>query len=216
MKHWLRSDDLTAATDLDLLLNTNPYCNGHACILQTPVFDGTSQDQVGLLRLCMTNTNSADEDLFAFSVSGACPHISKNSVLVYMSRHIETDEVAYSGMDLTFKNPRKVYKITIVRLSWITDDLARIYGAQCAVGANCNGLYFPMSDVQQHLVLGNDHVSSPHSLAYPVMFDVWEVLVLANTQSATDTQNGILFPPNYLQAKGNSVWDNLSGIDCTY
>lgn len=215
MKDWLRSDDPTATADLDMVLNTNSYCNDHACILQTPVYDGTLQDQVRLLRLCMaSDDSSADEDLLAFSISGACPHTSKNSVLVYsMARHIEVEEVTYSGMDLTLTNSRKVYKITVGRFSWTTDDLARVYGAQCAVGANCQGLYVPLSDVQQHLVLGNDHIPSPHSLAFPVMFDAWEVLVLANTQSATDTQSDILYPPNYLQ---NAVWSDLSGFNCTY
>lgn len=133
-----------------------------------------------------------------------------------MSRHIEADEVTHRGIDLTFKNLRKVYKITVGRLSWTTDDLAQVYGAQCAVGANCNGLYFLFMDIQQHLVLGVDHVPSSHCVAFPVMFDAWEVLVLANTQSATNTQSDIIYPPNYPQAQGTAVWTNLSGFNCSY
>lgn len=75
------NDDPTAA-EFDVILNTNSYCNDHACIMQTPVLDVTLQDQVRLLRLCMTDADSTDEDLVATSVSGACLYISNNSVLV--------------------------------------------------------------------------------------------------------------------------------------
>lgn len=64
-------------------------CNDHAYILRTTVQDGASQDQLGLIRLCMTEAGSMDEDLGDFSSRNSCQFVSNTSVsIVSIARHV--------------------------------------------------------------------------------------------------------------------------------
>lgn len=213
-------------------VSTSNDCNDFACLIRSSVVDGTLHDQVRMVPLCMTGAGSTEEDLIRFNnnrdvADTWCHFPSNNSALVVsLARHISVDDVNYSmpayedrslaTPQLIFKNPRKTYSVTVGRLSWEKTDLAKQYGAKCATGSNCDGLYFPLSNDKQHLVLGEAQVpkvSQPYFTSLPYE---WPVLAIAQTQTSSTQQADIVYPPNYNFTGNSDPWMPLTTGNCSY
>lgn len=223
MSDWLTEATFSKYTDPstgDNYYSIGPAtnCNDHACVLPMPNTNGTYQDQVRLLRLCMTQANSTIEDLEAFEAITDCSFVSNSSVLIYsVSRHVSVDEVSMpNNVLVALKNPRTTYKVTVGRLTWQTSDLANVYGATCSSGVNCKGLRFPLTNSNQHLVLSEDHLPTPRALTATYLYAQWQILVTVNTQINTKHVADIIYPPNFPLADGSLAWTKLSGMNCSY
>lgn len=212
----------------DFVMYTNG--NDHAFVLPSPK---TMDDQVRILRLCLQNENDTDDDLLSFT--GArnvtdefkCVFPSKTSALIYsFAQHITMDEATvyldeYQQPTFRMKNHRKIYSITVGKLSWQTSDLALVYGAQCDVEGQCDGLYFPLSNNNQHIVVGEAHIPIP-AKNYSSLASDWQVLVSSKTEIvATGLENAgtryhidLIYPPNYPIASDSLPWTQ-SGLDCS-
>lgn len=199
-------------------LGTPPRCNENACAIGTPNINETNQDQIRLIRLCMNSENDTTDDIHNFH---DCNAISRSSVLVYsVARHIAMDDLymdinSNNASRLIMRNPKLTYYVTVGRLSWKTIKLAPIYGAVCEDKSNCTGLKFALSNGQQHLVLGKDHVPVPRQITYPENCPAWQVLAVANTQIDTYYQGSVVYPSMYTQAAGETAWSPRSGSNCT-
>lgn len=102
---------------------------------------------------------------------------------------------------------------------WETSGLAELYGATCEADSNCNGLYFPLANESQHVVLGEAYVPVPSDFMEsedPYIYTNWRTLVVAETQTNSTTQGDIFYPPNYNMASGSDVWTNLTQYTCGY
>lgn len=224
MKNWTATPANTS--DPSYYFETLYQCNDHACVLLTPTSDNLVEDQVRLLRLCMAGIDSSIENIHDFTntqtgeYNKTCRFISNSSVLIYsLARHVSVDEVNLYTEDnvpyVHLQNPRIVYKATVGRLSWKVSDLAQVYDAKCATGTNCDGLYYPLDTVHQHLVVGQAHIPTPHTIAYQWDFKKWQVLAFANTKTSSGLQADIIYPPIYSYAKQSLPWSQLSGSNCT-
>lgn len=197
-------------------------CNDLACVLETP--SDFYEDQIRMVRVCMTESNGAVEDFNAFSVPVpasaesvvSCPYPSNSSVyVVSIARQLVIDEVNLNEWVMSIKNPRFKYTITVGRLSWETSDLAEIYGATCAFGVNCDGLYFPLSN-GQHVVVDAEHLPLPYKLLYPYNFKDWQVLALTNTMPSDTTQGNVFIPGDYPLAADSLPWTGFNGSVCSF
>lgn len=68
------------------------------------------------------------------------------------------------------KNHRKIFSVTIGKLSWETSDLAEVYEAKCGGTGDCAGLYFSLSNVNQHIVVGEAQIPSLSSVHSSLIF----------------------------------------------
>lgn len=212
-------------TDWTSHFGTQYGCNDNACILQSLIQTRLNNDQVRLLRLCMNQENSTDDDLTAFQVpsysdSNTCQFPSNTSALIYsFAQHISIDEVNINVTDslqnIYFKNPRRTYRVTVGRLTWKTVDLAEHYGAACNVNS-CNGLYFPLAGGTQHAVVGESYLPSPNSIVEPSKYTMWQALAIAESEISTTNQGDVIYPPNYKFAAGSLPWTTLTGYNCSY
>lgn len=133
------------------------------------------------LRLCVTDRTSV--------------------LIVSVARRIAADDVeilaSYTEHDqcrtMRINNPRLIYSVTVGRLSWKMGDLAAVYNAKCAVGANCDGLNVSFGN-ETELVLDADHVPEPHSILNPPACKTWQGLAIANTFTDSMTTD-IIYPP---------------------
>lgn len=199
-------------------LGTPPRCNDHACIIATPNINGTYMDQVRLIRLCMNSENDTTDDVHYYD---ECNVVSKTSVLVYsVTHHLSMDEY-YMDLNsrnvsrLIMKNPLTTYYVTVGRLSWNSIDLAPTYAAICETNVTCSGLKYALSNGQQHLVLGVDHIPTPRNISFIVEFGTWQILAAANTQIDSYYQGSVVYLPMYPKAEGMMAWSTRSGDDCT-
>lgn len=214
-------------------VSTSNDCNDYACVITSSVVDATLHDQVRLLPLCMSGAGSTEEDLKRFvhdrdgDPNANCLFISNNSALVFsLAHHISVDNVNYSMPayeesalavpQLTLKNPRKMYSLTVGRLSWETTDLAEQYGAKCASNGNCDGLYFRLSTGSQHLVLGKAGVPKVTQPYFTSQQDEWPVLAIAQTQTSSFQQSDVVYPPNYNFTPDSDAWTPLTTGNCSY
>lgn len=190
MQTWA-TDSTNSSWSYDMMGSGD--CNDHACVMLTSIVDGFKQDQVRMLRLCMREANGTQEDLAAIGYSATssydytCKFVSNSSVLIYsVARHVTAEKLnitrSTDDVDLVLTQPRVIFHVTVGRLSWATSDLAQVYGARCGDGVDCNGLYFPLGNGKQHIVVGQANLPTPQQVVYPVYFEAWQVLALSNTQ----------------------------------
>lgn len=76
----------------------------------------------------------------------------------------------------------QVYSMTVGKLSWKTDDLAQVYSAKCQVETNCNGLYFNLSNDNQHIVVGEAHIPNSSRDSYYQGLTKWQVLAASKSE----------------------------------
>lgn len=226
MKTWTSSN--TNESTWNSVLETSGFCNDLSCFMFTPLQKDLTQDQVRLLRLCMTAENSTDEDMMAMEYvlyggddERSCRFISNTSVLIYsFARDMSVDEISVTEKlgykTLELMNPRRTYRVTVGRLSWQSEDLAQVYDATCASDTNCNGLYFPLSNVNQHVIVGDSYLPTPHSIVYPTEYALWQPLVLTESDITSTMEATVIYPPLYPLAEGSLPWTKLSGINCSY
>lgn len=226
MKNWTSSD--TNESTWKSVLETSGFCNDLSCFMFTPLQKDLTQDQVRLLRLCMTEENGTDEDLTAmgYALYGGeyertCRFVSNTSVLIYsFARDMSIDEInineelGYKSLELM--NPRRTYRVTVGKLSWRTGDLAKVYGATCVSDTSCDGLYIPLSSVNQHVIVGESYIPTPHSIVYPTEYTVWQPLVLTEFAVVSTMEATVIYPPLYSLAEGSLPWTKLTGINCSY
>lgn len=217
-------------------LATTRNCNDNGCLLPTPSKDGIYQDQIRMLRLCMTGPNSTDEYIEAVATITSqtlCQYPSNSSVLIYsLARNtdveavwhpeeedevlpVETADLYTSTYSWYLKNPRTSYKVTVGRLSWETRDLSDPYGAKCGPGVNCQGLAFPLSNGNQHVILNEAQLPKPQKVGYPVEYTSWQALALTSTAVDTTYQASPFYPPNYPFMNGSTKWEPLNGSRCS-
>ncbi|TYZ59003.1 hypothetical protein PybrP1_008779, partial [[Pythium] brassicae (nom. inval.)] len=126
--------------ELDALTN----CSLHACAL----LDKSSKvkAQIIAIRACVDDpeydaTRFKFESPFETNGNILCTNTSNTSlVVVSVGVRIEGDEISHATLVsgnrtrqiIRLKNARKVFSVTIGRLSWETVDLAALYGAECA------------------------------------------------------------------------------------
>lgn len=198
-------------------MGTGQNCNDHVCILPTSNLENTNQDQIRILPLCMTEANGTDEYLGGLEQSFACEFQSNTSILVYsVSRHLAVDTVNFTSGTIHLKNPRVSFRITVGRLSWQSSDLTPAYAASCIADDNCNGLYFPLSNGNQHAVVGDANIPTAWKAMYPVHYEEWQLLVIADTQVSAGATINLVYPPNFPLAEGSEEWVGLSSFLCTF
>lgn len=235
MQTWLNESDngysvVKIGTDYFNSFDTALAGNDHAFVMKTPKM---TDDQVRILRLCLKNENDTIDDLQAFTGTKTrddapkCDFPSTTSAMIMsLGQHITMDEAnvytnEYNFRNLMMKNPRKVYSVTVGKLSWRTSDLAHVYGATCSEKDQCEGLYFPLTG-NQHIVVGKDHIPLP-SKNFSFLQNNWQVLVNSKTEfveeSAVDKIQttfhiDLIYPPIYPMASDSLPW-NQSGDDCS-
>lgn len=199
--------------------------NEHALGLTSPA---TFHDQVRLVNLCVTKENGTVDDMESFIE--LCAYTSKSSVLIYsFAQHVAMDEVGLfkasdNYMTTRMKNLRKVDSATIGRLSWQISNLTQVYEAKCENDGNCNGLYFPLSNNHQHVVVGKSHIPKVANTHYyqsiaqlPVLVASKNELiapVLFNMTAGTRFHLDLIYPPVYPIASDSLPWD-ITGFNCS-
>lgn len=217
-------------------LSTTRNCNDNGCVLPTPSKDGIYQDQIRMLRLCMTGPNSSEEYIEAVATIKSqtlCQYPSNSSVLIYsLARDtaieavwhpeedgellpVETPDLYTDTYFWYMKNPRTRYKVTVGRLSWQSSDLSDVYGAKCQAGVDCQGLYIPLSNGKQHVILNEAQLPKPQKVGYPVEYTSWQALALTSTAVDATYQASLFYPPNYPYMNGSTKWANLNGSRCS-
>lgn len=130
-------------------------------------------------------------------IDGATPYVNDT----------DTDDLYWFRM----KNPRKIYSITVGRLSWQTTDLAQKYGAKCNAGTDCNGLYFPLSNGNQHVVVDEAHMPTPSGTTLASYDNRIELEWFSGNTSTYNVD--IIYPPNY-RIPPDSLPLNLTDNTC--
>lgn len=170
-----------------------------------------------MLRLCMTEADGLEENIAVMDrpstidYENTCKFPSNSSILIMsIGRHISIEKVDLSdSLGFNITNLRRTFRVTVGRLSWETTDLAKEYDAECSASANCEGLYFPLSN-NQHALVGKASVPKPQVVHFPDTFDEWQVLARADTAISDTMQGDILYLPAYPLATNSPAWAELS------
>lgn len=123
------------------------------------------------------------------------------------AQHVVTEEATLDihNNSLTLNSPRITFQATVGRLSWTTDDLAKIYG---------HGLYFPLSDGKRHLVLGEEHVPVPQNTEYHDPTE-WQTLVMANTQLSGTVRGDVVAYHLTAETSASCNCSRIPNDDCS-
>lgn len=235
MQSWIRGNNFykrsTSGADSYIDFLSGNLGNEHAFIMASPT---RLDDQVRMLRLCAKDENDTADDIAASSL---CLFPLNSSILIYsFAQHITMDEwklfQATEDGNLEFtepdtrntnfrmKNHRKIYSVTVGKLSWQSSDLAQVYDAKCEANSPCRGLHFPLTNVNKHVVISEWHIPNiPNTLTD--FFGSWLVLVSSKTELIDPCWSigsrfhiDLIYPPNYPAAPDSLEW-NLTGLDCT-
>ncbi|TYZ67049.1 hypothetical protein PybrP1_003851, partial [[Pythium] brassicae (nom. inval.)] len=168
MSRHLKRDELTG-DDAYYMLDTLSHCSRDGCTASAPVVNerqgvNSVPTRVQVASICVDAAGS--EDMTIFENPGEdefvspCDRVSNTSMLVVgVGKRMEGEvwDQVNSSVDarVRLKNPRIVYSVTIGRLSWETEDLARAFGAACRAG-DCTGLRHQLRpDASEYLVVGS-------------------------------------------------------------
>lgn len=199
----LLSDDDDRYYDLNALTE----CSLSACALDDTAEMAATRPQVIGMRVCV-NDKLQESLLVMFEHEDAsvfCKSTSNSSMYtVSIGKRIEGEEIFYdtildkgnaTGAIVRLKNARKVYSITVGQLTWETQDLAALYGAECAGDDNsmCEGIRYELSATsgkqQQHVVVGSKRIPMD-ALAEFTYYAPWKarraMLSLLKLTSAAD------------------------------
>lgn len=162
-------------------------CSSSACVVSEPDYDLdgnpiTIEAQVQAQARCWNTTaqiepprvasRKANDTSDGGSISVECPSISSTSMrIVSVGKRIEDDTIGRAVDDtnklVRLKNAHKLYSFTVGDLSWQTQDLAKVYGAEC-VGIDttlCHGLRYNLSSsassdggLGRHLLIGSRYI----------------------------------------------------------
>lgn len=216
---WARMEGTKIGSDFYHSLDTNNQCNEHACIFQSHL--DYPSDQVYVLQLCAAQANDTT-DAIANMFADDCITTNNSALIFSFAQHLAVEQVdvtlgSLGYMNVTLKNARKIYSATIGKLSWQTTDLAQVYGAECSAEDGCDGLYFPLENVDQHLVLGEAQIPTLVTPYVPSSTDQWEALVYTNP-NITYYRADLVYPPIYPAAEGSATdWDSLlDSYNCSF
>lgn len=213
-----------SSSDLYYQLYTPYDCGDTGCTVTLGGAGGTWEHDVRLLRLCMVGPDSSAENLTAFVSSTdspaderwhRCLYPSNSSVLIYsMAQRIEADSVTYTDGYVALQNPRKIFSVTVGRLSWKYSNLSEIYGALCRAQDACMGLHYALSSGTEHVIVSKRHIPSPETLTLPRYVRYWQTLVSTVTQ--TQFQVDIISPTNYMLSGDSDAWswDDITAGAC--
>ncbi|TYZ67148.1 hypothetical protein PybrP1_013092, partial [[Pythium] brassicae (nom. inval.)] len=116
------------------------------------------------------------------------------------------------------KNPRIVYSVTIGRLSWETEDLARAFGAACRAN-DCTGLRHRLRpDASEYLVVGTSSLPLA-TLSRFKIGDVkttkWRSLVSLRDTGADTSETVVLLPRRFSAVTaGGSALRSRNRTEC--
>lgn len=220
---WAKMGGKQIGSDYYSWFETINQCNDYACVFQTTISSSAGfgyNDQVRVLHLCAAQENDTTDDISSVFSDDCIP--MNNSVLIFsLAQHIAIDEVnvtvdSLTYMNVSMKNTRKIYSATIAKLTWQTSDLAQVYGAKCAADGACDGLYFPLENVNQHLVLGKANIPTLTTPYTPATYTQWQALVVADNQVDAAYLVDLIYPPIYKTGKGTNAEWGPSGSNCSF
>lgn len=203
--------------------------NEHAFILASPT---QIYDQIQMFRLCAKDENDTTDDIDAFLlVSAKVAHASLQRCTVHLKDEWKLFETTQdgsfyfypNGSSIVFrmKNHRKIYSIAVGKISWQTTDPAQVYDESCEASNSCNGLYFPLTNINQHVVVGESHIPDIPNFYTIVSFGLSVVLVSSRKQLANPFWSeginydiDLIYPPIFPATSDSSAW-NLTGVNCT-
>lgn len=163
----------TVTTGADSYLGVGALisCSREGCLLPAPLSNVSAQTRVQAANICVDDAGTEDITIFLDEDHDAyatpCNRTSNTSMLVVsVGKRMEGElwdkfdgDLKVTDDSIRFKNLRTVYSITIGRLSWELEDLARVFGAGCRAGVSCDGLRHklqPNSSRSEYLLVGKD------------------------------------------------------------
>lgn len=223
MSRYLLKDNFTGA-DAFYSLDALSSCSRDGCTLYAPLVN----ERVGVISvptrvqvagICVDAAGS--EDMTIFDNPGEdefvspCDHVSNTSMLIVsVGKRVEGELWDQVGSSLSarvrLKNPRTVYSITVGRLAWETEDLARAFGATCRAG-DCMGLRHQLrSDASEYLVVGTRSLPLAMLSRYnigDVATTKWRSLVALQDSGADTPEVVVLLPRRFsaITTNGSSL-----------
>ncbi|KAG7377113.1 ribosome biogenesis protein tsr3 [Phytophthora pseudosyringae] len=235
---------------------TNPFyrslyaytCNPKACLMADAAeyktngslaTETTIYPRVQALAICLNDTGAEDLTTdFRYAkvdeVMQSCKQRSNWSMIVVsVGKRIEGDSFERSQdarIPTTAINARMVYSLTVGRLSWVSEDLANSFDAECASDSGCLGVRFPLerakdSTTSEHLLVSSDSILmsslSPINLNkywFPVGASEWTALAatVEETRGAaleTETKASLMVLPRNFKAVDPSLNAYTQGQD---
>ncbi|KAJ8571552.1 hypothetical protein ON010_g5283 [Phytophthora cinnamomi] len=208
-------------------INAKEECGRYGCVVSpvgaalttAPADEGS---QVRALPICLDVDGNEDYEA-TMDVDGSdCEHRSNNSVLVLsFAKRIVGDAISSSlvnnsnsdALVVMLTNARKIYQVTAGRLSWETTDLASKYEASCEA-SDCSGLAFPLSNNNQLVIVGAEHLPVSNLTTYSPSLLLWTPLVTSNVQEVDKSdilKSDFVFPNNFDDRTG---WTPVDGSRC--
>lgn len=108
-------------------------------------------------------------------------------------------------------NARKIYTVTVGRVSWNLQDLAQQFDAQCQTTYNldCLGLTFPLTNSSKHLVVGRQYLPLSNLRSYSGSSYMWTPLAKIKRDSGFGGDFA------FKKAFKQSNWpEDLNGTSC--
>ncbi|TYZ65262.1 hypothetical protein PybrP1_002509 [[Pythium] brassicae (nom. inval.)] len=140
-------------------LDTGNECSLSACVL--PNKNVAMRPHITAFRGCGGELGDSLRVEFSYPSANAtvepsisCRRPSESSfIVVSVGARIEGEEIVHGNITnstreiIRLKNARKVYSLTVGRLSWKAQDLAAVYGAECASDDKslCRGVRYKLS-----------------------------------------------------------------------
>lgn len=115
---------------------------------------------------------------------------------------------------IQLKNARKIYSVTIGRMSWKASDLSIVLNQTCSYGFGCEGLLFPLGANRQ-LYLSNANISMKElATTSAENVESWLPLVIMNAQEVDMgrvLKSDLIFPRAFSSALSSL---NISSNQC--
>ncbi|KAF1795526.1 hypothetical protein GQ600_6554 [Phytophthora cactorum] len=206
-------------------------CNREVCLmpnLQEYTGSGattTIYPRVQALAICLNDAGNEDLTVdFTYyradEVMQSCKQRSTTSmVVVSIGKRIEG-----AGR---LVNARMVYSLTVGRLSWTVEDLASVYGANCASADGCDGIRFPLEKSDNastgDMLLVSD-TGIPTSLLSPINMNInwfsvgttqWTILAstMEETRGAalpTETRPALMVLPRNFETANTTLTEYMN------
>ncbi|TYZ63576.1 hypothetical protein PybrP1_009894 [[Pythium] brassicae (nom. inval.)] len=205
--------------ELDALKN----CSLHACALRDK--SSNVKPQIIAIRTCV---DDAERDATRFKYESPyqgygkiiCTNTSNTSlVVVSVGVRIEGDEISHATLSsgdgtrqiIRLKNARKVFSVTVGRLSWEPVDLAALYGAECAGPDKslCHGVRYKLAHSEgtkrRHVLVSNKRVPLDALSDYYYNFNdvaakYLSLVELPATDSSILTQEDMVLPRRFARS----------------
>lgn len=209
MQQWVSEAGISEGDNRTSGFNASDLCNEQACVLRMP--KTAYSDQVGVFRLCKSSAGDTNEfirDLW----TDDCSFPVDSSVLIFSVAHrILVDDVntaqSPSGIVyLSMKNISKMYTVTVGRLSWEVEDLAKAYKVKCDSEVRCSGLRFQLDNNNQQLLLSEKATTDLVTTSKRSVWSNWEVLAISQNQIESNYEADLIYPPDYFTGEDSFNW----------